>query len=408
MTPHPQCVTPTHHVSTHVPIRIPSKEWKLVLSRKLPNSLRTPYCTTLRMDTQTKEMCGGRNSQSNGWIHKPRKCVEAETVSQTDGYTNVWRQKQSVKRMDTQTKEMCGGRNSQSNGWIHKPRKCVEAETVSQTDGYTNQGNVWRQKQSVKRMDTQTKEMCGGRNSQSNGWIHKPRKCVEAETVSQTDGYTNQGNVWRQKQSVKRMDTQMCGGRNSQSNGWIHKPRKCVEAETVSQTDGYTNQGNVWRQKQSVKRMDTQTKEMCGGRNSQSNGWIHKPRKYVEAETVSQTDGYTNVWRQKQSVKRMDTQTKEMCGGRNSQSNGWIHKPRKCVEAETVSQTDGYTNQGNVWRQKQSVKRMDTQTKEMCGGRNSQSNGWIHKPRKYVEAETVSQTDGYTNQGPLAARACRG
>ena len=33
-----------------------------------------------------------------------RKCVEAETVSQTDGYTNVWRQKQSVKRMDTQTK----------------------------------------------------------------------------------------------------------------------------------------------------------------------------------------------------------------------------------------------------------------------------------------------------------------
>ena len=159
--------------------------------------------------------------------------------------------------MDTQTKEMCGGRNSQSNGWIHKPRKCVEAETVSQTDGYTNQGNVWRQKQSVKWMDTQ---MCGGRNSQSNGWIHKPRKCVEAETVSQTDGYTNQGNVWRQKQSVKRMDTQMCGGRNSQSNGWIHKPRKCVEAETVSQTDGYTNQGNMWRQKQSVKRMDTQTK----------------------------------------------------------------------------------------------------------------------------------------------------
>ena len=168
---------------------------------------------------------------------------------------------------------------------------------------------------------------------------------MEAETVSQTDGYTNQGNVWRQKQSVKRMDTQtkeMCGGRNSQSNGWIHKPRKCVEAETVSQMDGYTN---VWRQKQSVKRMDTQTKEMCGGRNSQSNGWIHKPRKCVEAETVSQTDGYTNVWRQKQSVKRMDTQ-----------------------------------NQGNVWRQKQSVKRMDTQTKEICGGRNSQSNGWIHKP----------------------------
>ena len=84
----------------------------------------------------------------------------------------------------------------------------------------------------------------------------------------------------------------------------------------------------MWRQKRSVKLMDTQ---MCGGRNSQSNGWIHKPRKW--------------------------------CGGRNSQSNGWIHKPRKCVEAETVSQTDGYTNQGNVWRQKQSVKRMVTQTK---------------------------------------------